>query len=160
MRIAATALGALAGVALALVGAGALGTTRAATAAAAAQEAGALRVPATVERVVDGDTLRVAARPWPGWTVRVAVRLAGVDTPERRGACTAERDAAERARAALAALTPAGSDVWLLTPRMGAFAGRVVAEVHAPGAGDVAERLIVAGHGRPYAGGARAGWCD
>ena len=48
--------------------------------------------------VYDGDTLTVDAAPWPGLTARTLVRVAGVDTPEIRGKCQAEKDMAVRAR--------------------------------------------------------------
>ena len=42
-------------------------------------------VAATVERVIDGDTIEVKAQIWIDQELRVAVRLAGVDAPERPG---------------------------------------------------------------------------
>ena len=53
---------------------------------------------AAVVRVYDGDTLTVNAFPWPGMTIRTAVRVNGVDTPEIRGLCDAETELATRAR--------------------------------------------------------------
>ncbi len=42
--------------------------------------------------------MTVDAEPWPDVTIRARVRLAGVDTPEIRGECQAEKDLAVRAR--------------------------------------------------------------
>ena len=53
---------------------------------------------ARVVSVYDGDTMTVGAAPWPGLTARTSVRVAGVDTPEIRGKCQAEKDLAVRAR--------------------------------------------------------------
>lgn len=53
---------------------------------------------ARVVSVYDGDTLTVDAEPWPGVTIRTAVRVNGVDTPEIRGKCQAEKDLAIQAR--------------------------------------------------------------
>ena len=39
----------------------------------------------------DGDTLTVDAEPWPGLTARTSVRVDGIDTPEIRGRCPAEK---------------------------------------------------------------------
>ena len=46
---------------------------------------------ADVLHVVDGDTLVVKARIWLGTAVEIKVRLQGIDAPELRGSCTAER---------------------------------------------------------------------
>lgn len=117
-------------------------------------------VPAEVLRVVDGDTVEVVAMPWPRWSVRILVRLRGIDTPELRGACASERLAAHDARRTLQdMLTAAEGRVLLVDPEIGSFAGRVVAGVKVNGV-DVAAELIDAGYGRPYDGGRRAGWCD
>ena len=59
-------------------------------------------VPATVIEVIDGDTIAVQARIWLGQAIKTRVRLAGVDTPELRGDCPAERELAARARDRLA----------------------------------------------------------
>ena len=55
-------------------------------------------ITARVVSVYDGDTITVDAEPWPGITVRTVVRLSGVDAPEIRGKCQAEKDLAIRAR--------------------------------------------------------------
>lgn len=39
-------------------------------------------VAAEVIRVIDGDTILVAAKPWPQQTMEVYVRLRGIDAPE------------------------------------------------------------------------------
>ena len=57
-------------------------------------------VPATVDRVVDGDTVRVRARIWPGHEVNVSVRIADIDAPELfRPKCPAEKAKARLAKA-------------------------------------------------------------
>ncbi len=58
---------------------------------------------ASVVSVYDGDTLTVQAYPWPGMTIRTAVRINGLDTPEIRGLCDAETELATRARDFVAA---------------------------------------------------------
>ncbi len=69
-------------------------------------------IPARVERVVDGDTLAVRARIWPGHEVAVLVRLDGVDAPQlRRPRCARERRRGEAARDALTPLV--GAEVTL-----------------------------------------------
>ena len=69
-----------------------------APAAATAAETIPGPINARVVSVYDGDTLTVDAEPWPGLTARTSVRVAGVDTPEIRGECQAEKDLAVQAR--------------------------------------------------------------
>src|SRR5882762_7624479 len=63
-----------------------------------ASEALAGPVTATVDRVVDGDTIDVTARIWLGQTLAVRVRIDGVDAPEMRARCPEERAMALAAR--------------------------------------------------------------
>ena len=113
-------------------------------------------ITAQVVSVYDGDTLTVDAKPWPGVTMRVSVRVDGIDTPEIRGRCQAEKDLAIQARDFVRATV--GEAVQLTNVRLGKYAGRVVAEVWIGGQ-SLAEMVIQAGLGRPYDGGAREGWC-
>jgi len=116
-------------------------------------------VPAIVERAYDGDTLIVDAHPWPGMTIYTAVRLGRIDTPESgwRAKCELERELAGKAKARLQELVSEG--ITLTNVRLGKYAGRVLADVITP-SGNVADILIAEGHGRPYAGGKREGWCS
>ena len=116
-----------------------------------------LRVPADVVSVYDGDTFTVDVYPWPGMTMRVSVRVDGIDTPEIRGAREEEKALARRAKEA--AIEALGSKVLLAGIKRGKYAGRVVARVTTEGGDDLAALLIDMGLGRPYDGGAREGWC-
>lgn len=117
-----------------------------------------LQVPADVVSVYDGDTMTVDAHPWPGLTIRTAVRLVGIDTPEINGKCSDERNLAQAAKAALTTL--AGTSVLLVGVQPDKYGGRVDARVMGADGRDLAAAMIAAGHGRPYDGGRRAGWCD
>ena len=64
-------------------------------------------VAAHVVKVRDGDTVEVEAFVWPMQSVHVAVRLRGIDAPEKRGKCDGEKAAA--ARATRASIWSAGS---------------------------------------------------
>lgn len=114
-------------------------------------------VSADVVRVVDGDSLAVRARPWPGVVMETIVRLRGVDAPELRGKCPAEREAALAAREALAGL--AGPVVRLEAVEADKYGGRVLARVLSADGRDVAALLIAGGFARAYGGEARRGWC-
>ena len=59
---------------------------------------------ATVERVIDGDTLAVRVPVWIGQELTVLVRVRGIDAPERKSRCATERRLAKRASAYLAAM--------------------------------------------------------
>ncbi len=111
---------------------------------------------ARVVSVYDGDTLTVDAAPWPGLTARTKVRVAGVDTPEIRGKCQAEKDLAIRARDFVRSTV--GVEVRLTNIRPGKYAGRVIADVWVNGQ-KLSDLLMAENLGRPYHGGRREGWC-
>ncbi len=116
-------------------------------------------VAATLLRVIDGDTLLVRAHIWIGQEIEVRVRLRGIDTPESRGRCSAERRLARRARAYLQAATASGRVV-LTDIGGGKYFGRVLADVRTSEGRDLAAALQKAGLARPYRGKARPYWCD
>jgi len=115
-------------------------------------------VEASVVNVYDGDTLTVDARPWPLITLRVSVRVHGIDTPEIRGQCASEIEHAQRAKDRTQSLV--GTQVILSQIFLGKYAGRVVAHVANSDGIDVAQALITEGLARSYDGGSRPTWCD
>ncbi len=129
---------------------------------AGAQDRLAGPVPAQVLSVIDGDTIEVRAVIWLGQVVSTRVRLAGIDAPELRGKCARERALAERARAYLLARLEGGelAQVRLRDIRYGKYAGRVLARVETAAGEDLGRGLMAAGLARPYAGRARASWCE
>jgi len=82
-------------------------------------------VPATVLRVIDGDSLVVRVTIWLGQELETTVRLLGVDTPELRGACGEERDLVTRSRAFTSGMAGTGAKISLSDIQLGKFAGRV-----------------------------------
>ncbi|HEX7775562.1 MAG TPA: thermonuclease family protein [Parvibaculum sp.] len=116
-------------------------------------------VEAEVIRVVDGDTLAVRAKIWLGQTVEVDVRLAGIDAPELHGACDGEREAAARAKDALATLA-AGHEVRLSGIKRDKFGGRVIAHVGNARGQDFSAALLAQHFARRYDGGKRGAWCE
>lgn len=115
-------------------------------------------VAAQVVRVVDGDTILVKAHIWLGQEVETSVRLIGIDTPELKGRCEAERQKAEAARNFLATRLD-GQSVQLFDVLTDKYGGRVLARVQDGQGGDIAEALIKAGFARRYDGGRRESWC-
>lgn len=109
-------------------------------------------------RIIDGDTFVGDALVWPGHVVRVAVRLRGIDAPEIRSRCPAERDDAQRARAALDGLVGEGP-VWLSDIAGGKYFGRVIADVATQHGDDIAVALLRQRLVRPYDGGKRQPVC-
>jgi endonuclease YncB( thermonuclease family) len=114
--------------------------------------------PASVLNVVDGDTFDARVHIWPGIAVTTRVRLRGIDAPEMKARCVAERDKAIAARDALRALLATG-DVAVGRIAFDKYGGRVVADVSTRATSDVAAALINAGVARSYDGGRRESWC-
>ncbi|MCA8889052.1 MAG: thermonuclease family protein [Parvularculaceae bacterium] len=128
------------------------------SAAAAAAERVAGPIAAEVERVVDGDTVKVAARIWIDQRVSVSVRVAGVDAPELfRPACPAEKALAREAKAFVEEMLGDGG-ASLADIHNGKYAGRVVARVRNSAGDDVGEALLAAGLATTE--GAPDPWCD
>ena len=130
--------------------------------AANAAEVIAGPVEADVVRVIDGDTIVVDAHVWPDITVRVAVRLAGMDTPELRGKCPAEKTMAREAKERVDLLIGEDRRVRLNNIHLGKFAGRVVAivRVRYPSVwASLSDLMVQAGLARVYDGGKRESWC-
>ena len=116
-------------------------------------------VEAVVLEVLDGDTFLAEAIVWPGHTVRVNVRIRGIDAPEMKARCEGERAAAERARDALALLF--GADPVAISNISGAkYYGRVLADVTTADGQGVASVLLGESLVRPYGGGRREAWCE
>lgn len=112
-------------------------------------------IAAEVERVIDGDTVRVAARIWVGHTV--SVRLAGVDAPEIfRPRCAAERDAARRAKSFVETML-GGEEVTLHDVVPDKYGGRVVARIETASGDDLGEALLC--EGLAAEDGAADPWC-
>jgi micrococcal nuclease len=117
--------------------------------------AGPVRAP--IQRVVDGDTLEVRATIWLGQSLRILVRIDGIDAPELRASCEQERRSAEAARDFLK-LRLEGREILLTNVAYDKFGGRVRADV-ADAQGDIAQALLSAGLVRAYGGERREPWC-
>lgn len=115
-------------------------------------------VEARVLRVIDGDSFVAEAHVWPGHTVTVSVRIRGIDAPEMRSRCEAERQAAKLSRTALEAIIGAGP-VAMTNIGGGKYYARVLADVMARDGREIASAMIAASLALPYRGGKRQAWC-
>lgn len=114
--------------------------------------------PASVERVVDGDTIAVKIAVWLDQDIHVLVRLRGIDAPELHGRCPEEKALALAAKSALERIV-AGGPIMLKRIEGDKFNGRVVADVASAQGQDIGSALIASGLVRPYDGGLRGSWC-
>ena len=119
-------------------------------------------MPADVLRIIDGDTFQAQVQVWFGQEVRSAIRIRGFDAPELHAGCADEKKMALAATDMLRDILASGP-VTLHDIAPDKYFGRVVATVHVRlsdgGETDVAQMMLAAGHGRPYAGGKRGAWC-
>lgn len=111
-------------------------------------------IPLVLERVHDGDSIRatIDGKSEP-------VRLLGIDTPEihDKARCELEQQLAVAARDRLRELIEGAADRQLCPAGRDKYR-RVLATILLDGQ-DVSQTLIAEGHGRPYEGGKRGGWC-
>lgn len=115
---------------------------------------------ANVIKVIDGDTVRLDIRIWPGLTQRVNLRLSGVNTPEKRGKVSdCEKKAGQAATEFTQRFLNGVNTVTIHGVKRGKYAGRVLGKL-SKAETDLGQALIHAGHARPYSGGKRKAWCN
>lgn len=116
-------------------------------------------VAASVIQVIDGDTFLADAHVWPGQSIRINIRIRGIDAPEMKSRCRGEHAAALRAQAALSGMI--GQATVSISNIGGAkYYGRVLADVETEAGEAVGTALLDRHFVRPYSGGKRRGWCD
>ncbi|KZY65611.1 MULTISPECIES: thermonuclease family protein [unclassified Oleiphilus] len=120
-------------------------------------------------RVLDGDTFSVTWLPGAEYKGRdMPVRIRGIDTPEIKGNCAYEKNAAKNAKEALenlltpyARLSPKGIILYDIDYDK---YSRLLAKVEVINESneeiDIASEMLKQGHARPYNGGKRLGWCQ
>ncbi len=115
---------------------------------------------AQVVRVIDGDTVEVDVRIWPGLVQRIRLRLEGVNTPEKRGkgVSICEKKGAQQATAFTRRFLSQGVRVAVSGVKPGKYAGRMLGRIAVNGK-DLGKALITASLAKPYAGGKRESWC-
>jgi len=117
---------------------------------------------AKILQVSDGDTIVIAAPYLPApLKPQLAVRIYGVDTPEKghRAQCPAEAAAAERASAWTKTLVSNGKQHQVILYKWDKFGGRVIGDIIVDGQ-SVRRGLIANGHAREYYGEAKTSWCN
>ena len=112
-----------------------------------------------VRTIYDGDSFRVNINGWPDIIGKsVPIRMLGVDTPEMRGKCEAEKILARQAKQHTVALLRSGKVIELKNTQRGKYF-RILANVIIDGE-SLADSLVSNGLARRYDGGKRDGWCD
>ena len=108
--------------------------------------------------VYDGDTIRVRIENWPPIIGEsIGVRVNGVDTPEIRGKCPAEKSLAREARAVTRTAVSSARQVELRNLRRDKYF-RLLADVCVDGKA-LSDLLMANGLGHPYEGGTKGSWC-
>ena len=114
-------------------------------------------IPASVIRVIDGDTAEMTLHPPQKSPYRALVRFRGVDTPEIKGQCPAERKAALVAKSFTEDIL-VSAPILIMNPEIDKY-GRIAGSVLVDRA-DIAKKIISAGYGRQYDKGRRKPWCN
>ena len=116
---------------------------------------------AKVVRASDGDTIVIEA-PWVPAPIKkeIAVRVYGVDTPEKggRAKCPAENVKGQAASAFTKKLIDEAKTIQYVLYDWDKFGGRVLGDLLIDGK-SLREQLIANGYARAYFGEAKQSWC-
>jgi endonuclease YncB( thermonuclease family) len=112
-----------------------------------------------VTSIYDGDTFRVNIAGWPDIAGHhVPVRVFGIDTPEMKGKCPAEKEGAQKAKQFTVEKLRSGKKIELRNLRRDKYF-RLLSEVYIDN-NSLAEMLIKAGLAIPYDGTTKKSWCN
>lgn len=81
-------------------------------------------------KVLDGDTLHIRVEVWPSVIIDTKLRVMGIDTPESRTKCQAEKVLAAKAKVFTQEMTANGFSIGF--GENGKYAGRTLGTVHIP----------------------------
>ena len=111
-------------------------------------------------RAYDADTITVDVKGIPAvFGDDIGIRVAGVDTPEIRGKCAAEKKLAIKARDRVRGLLESAKTIDLLNVERGKYF-RLVARVEIDGT-DLSQLLLKEGYAVEYDGGKKTkNWCE
>ena len=113
---------------------------------------------AEVLRIIDGDTFDAKIFIDKDYSVKIKVRILGIDTPEKNGDCEEEKILAKKAKELLKRLLP--KKVKLKNLKDGRYNGRVLANVVLNNGKDLTPILLKYSFVRSYEGKKRKSWCD
>ena len=115
-----------------------------------------------VIRVIDGDTIVVAA-PWVPDPLKkeISLRLFGVDTPEKgfRAKCEQESILAQSATDYVTSKISTAKEIKAELIDWDKYSGRILASVQVDGI-DLRQQLLAQHYAREYHGGAKQSWCE
>jgi len=112
-----------------------------------------------VTSIYDGDTFRVNINSWPEIIGRrIPVRIAGVDTPELRGKCKAEKDLARKAKQFTVSMLRTAKKIELKAIKRGKYF-RIIADVYIDDK-NLGTELINKKMAVKYYGGTKINWCE
>lgn len=113
-----------------------------------------------VTGVIDGDTLRAEMVGAPSPLNSVSIRILGIDTPEIKGRCFAEKEKARAAKSFLSKKLSSTRAVTFGTLDWDKYGGRILANVYFDGQ-DVGQMMIDAGFAVVYRGEKKnSQWCS
>ena len=120
------------------------------------------KVKATVTNVVDGDTVSIEA-PWVPAPMKptIAIRIYGVDTPEKsfRASCEKESELGLKATEYTKELVSKAKRVQVVYHSWDKYGGRVLGDLFLDGQ-SLRKSLINNGFAREYFGDAKKSWCE
>lgn len=106
----------------------------------------------------DGDTCKFNLKGLPRvFGHKISIRIIGIDTPEMRGKCQAEKSKAKEAKVFINRFLRSAKKIRLVEVERGKYF-RLLARIEADGQ-DISRLMIKKGLARPYEGGKRKGWC-
>ncbi|QQX78530.1 thermonuclease family protein [Shewanella sp. KX20019] len=114
---------------------------------------------ADVVSIYDGDSFTVNIKEWPDIVGhRIPIRIYGIDTPELRGKCQAEKELARLAKQFTVQALREAEVIELKDIQRGKYF-RLIADVYLDGK-SLSNMILEANHARLYVGGKRESWCN
>ncbi len=112
---------------------------------------------ATVEEVIDAETIKLDIAIWPDEQKQIEIGVLGVDTPSLTGECDVEKliakEAVEMTRVFI------GNQARLTDVRKSATNGKFYAKIRNKRGKLLSDALIDSGYGVPYVKGEKTSWC-